>query len=144
MIAGQMLDLQSEKTPSLSNENIIKHIEEMKTGCLIAYACQAGAILGNASEEQYNCITSYARKIGIAFQISDDILDVIGDQVLMGKTLGKDASQNKLTFVSLYGLEEAKNIATQLIQEAKNQIHIFGKKALILEQLADFIIQRKH
>ncbi len=144
MIAGQMLDLQSEKTPSLSNEEIIKHIEEMKTGCLIAYACQAGAILGNATEQQYNNITTYARKIGIAFQISDDILDVIGDSQLMGKTLGKDASQNKLTFVSLYGLEKAKNIAQQLINEAKDQIRIFDPKSAILEQLADFIIQRNH
>lgn len=144
MIAGQMLDLQSEKTPSLSNEEVIKHIEEMKTGCLIAYSCQAGAILGNASEDQYNRITSYARKIGIAFQISDDILDVIGDSKLMGKTLGKDATQNKLTFVSLYGLEKAKSIAQQLIQEAKEQINTFGPKALVLEELADFIIQRNH
>ena len=116
----------------------------MKTGCLIAYSCQAGAILGNASEDQYNRITFYARKIGIAFQISDDILDVIGDSKLMGKTLVKDATQNKLTFVSLYGLEKAKSIAQQLIQEAKEQIHTFGHKALVLEELADFIIQRNH
>ena len=78
MIAGQMLDLQIDRSPQLSSAEIIKHIEEMKTGCLIAYAAQAGAILGQASTKQYSDITSYARKIGIAFQISDDILDVTG------------------------------------------------------------------
>ena len=144
MIAGQMLDLQTEKSPSLSNEAVIKHIEEMKTGCLIAYACQAGAIIGNASDEEYNIITSYARKIGIAFQISDDILDVIGDSKLMGKTLGKDALQDKLTFVSLYGLDQAKKIAQDLISQAKEAISHFGDKAKNLCDLADFIIARNH
>lgn len=144
MIAGQMLDLINEKTASLSNEEIIKHIEEMKTGRLIAYACQAGAILGNASPQQYLNITTYARKIGIAFQITDDILDVIGDEKLMGKTLGKDINQQKLTFVSLYGLEQAKEIASQLINEAKENISIFGEDAEDLIKLADFIITRNH
>ena len=144
MIAGQMLDLQAEKSPSLSNEEVIKHIEEMKTGCLIAYACQAGAILGNASAKEYEIITTYARNIGIAFQISDDILDVIGDSALMGKTLGKDAIQDKLTFVSLYGLDQAKKIAEDLISKAKEAISHFGEKAEDLCNLADFIISRNH
>ncbi len=144
MIAGQMLDLQTDKSPELSSEEVIKHIEEMKTGCLIAYACQAGAILGNASAEQYAAITTYARKIGIAFQISDDILDVIGDSALMGKTLGKDAAQGKLTFVSLYGLEQAQTIAAQLISEAKEALAPFGSQADDLKDLADFIISRNH
>ena len=144
MIAGQMLDLQTEKSPELSNEEIIKHIEEMKTGCLIAYACQAGAILGNASQQEYEIITTYARNIGIAFQISDDILDVIGDSHLMGKTLGKDALQDKLTFVSLYGLKQAKQIAEDLVSQAKKTISYFGESAKNLCDLADFIIARNH
>ena len=144
MIAGQMLDLQTDKTPELSNEQVIKHIEEMKTGCLIAYACQAGAILGNASNEEYNIITDYARKIGIAFQISDDILDVIGDSKLMGKTLGKDEKQGKLTFVSLYGLDKAKSIAEGLISDAQKIISIFDNDTTDLHDLADFIINRNH
>ena len=144
MVAGQMLDLQTEKTPSLSSEEIIKHIEEMKTGCLIAYAAQAGAILGKASSEQYQAITDYARAIGIAFQIADDILDVIGDEALMGKTLGKDASQNKLTFVSLYGLDSARNNAKELIEKAKSSLRIFKTDTQDLRDLADFIISRDH
>ena len=142
MIAGQMLDLQTDKSPELSSEEIIKHIEEMKTGCLIAYAVQAGAIIGNASSEEYTALTTYARKIGIAFQISDDILDVIGDSALMGKTLGKDAKQGKLTFVSLYGLDNARQKAEKLITEAKESLQFFGSKAADLKDLADFIISR--
>ena len=144
MIAGQMLDLQTEKSPNLSNENVMKHIEEMKTGCLIAYACQSGAILGNATKKEYEIITTYARNIGIAFQISDDILDVVGDSSLMGKTLGKDALQDKLTFVSLYGLDKAKSIAQELIAQAKQTISHFGESAKDLCDLADFIISRNH
>ena len=132
MIAGQM------------SEEVIKHIEEMKTGCLIAYAVQAGAILGGASEKEYATLTTYARKIGIAFQISDDILDVTGDSALMGKTLGKDAAQGKLTFVSLYGLETARQIADNLIAEAKEALTPFGPAASDLSNLADFIISRNH
>lgn len=142
MIAGQMLDLQIDRSPQLSSAETIKHIEEMKTGCLIAYAAQAGAILGQASTKQYSDITSYARKIGIAFQISDDILDVTGDSSLMGKTLGKDTAQNKLTFVSLYGLDKARLIAADLIDQAKQELASFGDKASPLKQLADFIISR--
>jgi farnesyl diphosphate synthase len=144
MIAGQMLDLQNDKTPELSSETIIKHIEEMKTGCLISYACQSGAILGNASDEQYTAITNYARNIGIAFQITDDILDVIGDSKLMGKTLGKDSSQGKLTFVSLYGLDKARQIASSLVTSAKQSLSLFKEKAQDMQDLADFIINRSN
>jgi farnesyl diphosphate synthase len=144
MIAGQMLDLQTDKSPELSSEAVIKHIEEMKTGCLIAYAAQAGAILGHATPAQYEAITTYARRIGVAFQITDDILDVTGDAALMGKTLGKDAAQGKLTFVSLYGLEKAQQIAADLIAQAKDALKIFGAKAEDLTELADFIVARDH
>ena len=144
MIAGQMLDIQTDKTPSLSSEEIIKHIEEMKTGCLIAYAVQAGAIIGNADKKTYDALTGYARKIGIAFQISDDILDVIGNQELMGKTLRKDIDQSKLTFVSLYGLKQAQDIASDLITKAKDDLAQFGSRAKELQDLADFIISRNH
>lgn len=144
MIAGQMLDIQTEKTPQMSSEEIIKHIEEMKTGCLISYACQAGALLGNASADEYQTISEYSRNIGIAFQISDDILDVEGDAKLMGKTLGKDSAQGKLTFVSLYGLNKAKELARRLTDEAKQKISLFGPKSTNLCMLADFIINRNH
>jgi farnesyl diphosphate synthase len=80
----------------------------------------------------------------VAFQITDDILDVTGDAALMGKTLGKDAEQGKLTFVSLYGLEKAQQIAADLIAQAKDALKIFGTKAEDLAELADFILARDH
>ena len=114
----------------------------MKTGRLIRFACEAGAVLGKASAEEIAALTVYSRKIGVAFQIADDILDVEGDQQLVGKTLNKDAEQGKLTFVGLYGLEKAKQMSRELITEAKQALHPFGAKAETLKQLADFIISR--
>lgn len=144
MIAGQILDLSAEKFDlNLSPDILINKIEEMKTGRLIRFAVEAGAILGGATIEQHNALMVYARKIGQTFQISDDILDVEGDQGLVGKTLHKDGSQNKLTFVSLYGLEKAKEIARQLTQDAKIALNIFGSDAQTLSDLAQFIIDRK-
>ena len=144
MIAGQMLDLYAEnlKNPS-EPEKLIKNIEEMKTGRLLRYACEAGAMLGNARDEKYQALIDYSRRIGIAFQIADDILDVEGDQALVGKTLNKDAEQGKITFVSIYGLSKAKQIAKDFISEAEHVLNIFGNKADTLKQLAHYIIERK-
>ena len=144
MIAGQMLDLYAEnlKNPS-EPEKLIKNIEEMKTGRLLRYACEAGAILGNDRDEKYQALIDYSRRIGIAFQIADDILDVEGDQALVGKTLNKDAEQGKITFVSIYGLSKAKQIAKDFISEAEHVLNIFGNKADTLKQLAHYIIERK-
>ncbi len=145
MVAGQMLDLYAETAPKEeNNEKLILRIEEMKTGRLIRYACEAGAILGKADMEERLAIVNYARKIGLAFQIADDILDVEGNQELMGKKLQKDADQGKATFVSIYGLDKAKEIAHDLIKEAKESIAIFGAKAQTLQNLADFIIERQN
>lgn len=145
MIAGQMLDILSEHDRSgLEADVLIKHIEEMKTGRLISFACLAGAILGGASAEQEQSLLAYSRGIGIAFQISDDILDVVGNQDLMGKKLRKDDIQGKLTFVSLYGLDKAKEIAAELIADACHSLDIFGEKAQNLKDLAQFIISRDH
>lgn len=144
MVAGQMLDLYAEKLPASTDpEPLIKHIEEMKTGRLIRYACEAGAILGKATPPQRQALVNYARNIGIAFQIADDILDVEGEQELVGKTLNKDADQGKVTFVTLYGLENAKQIAKQLISQAKNDLSIFNKPET-LQALAQYIIDRKY
>lgn len=144
MIAGQMLDLYAETAPQDNDsETLIMRIEEMKTGALIAYACEAGAILGNADAKQRQVLLKYSRKIGQAFQIADDILDIEGDVALMGKALQKDADHGKVTFVSLYGLDKAKAIARQLIDEAKTALDIFGAKAETLKALAEYIINRQ-
>lgn len=144
MVAGQMLDLISEQNSSLDTEEIIKHIEEMKTGRLISFACQAGAILGHADPIQSQALYTYSRGIGIAFQIADDILDVSGSEEKMGKTLKKDEAQGKLTFVKLYGLETAKQIAQDYITQAEDALIMFEDKADTLRLLARFIIERDH
>ena len=144
MVAGQTLDLYAEKNAGTGSETLIRHIEEMKTGRLIRFACEAGGVLGNADEKTLQVLTAYSRKIGIAFQIADDILDVEGDQVLVGKTLNKDAAQGKATFVSLLGVEKAKQLARGYIDDAKELIGIFGEKSAALSALADFIIERKN
>ena len=145
MVAGQTLDLYAENATDVSNpQALIENIEKMKTGCLLKYACESGAIIGDASQQELEALGVYARKIGQTFQISDDILDATGDEQKVGKTLKKDANQNKLTFVSLLGLEKAKEIEKKLTSEAIDALSIFGSKAEILAALADFIITRDH
>lgn len=145
MIAGQMLDLYASSLTSCDEvENVITRIEKMKTGCLLLYACQAGAIIGGANKLQFEALSRYARKIGQAFQIADDILDVEGNQAKVGKTLKKDSVQGKMTFVSCYGLETAKKMAQELIKQAKDELVVFGDKAETLKALADFIINREY
>ena len=144
MIAGQMLDLCAEQSPEEDNARLITRIEVLKTGCLIRFACEAGALLGGAAPEQRQALVTYARAIGQTFQISDDILDIEGSPELMGKTLNKDRQQGKVTFVSLYGLEQAKAIAADLTEQAKTALRPFGAPAEELCSLADFIITRNH
>lgn len=144
MVAGQMLDLYSEKNfATHDQEAIIYRIEEMKTGRLLRFACEAGAVLGSANQKQRQALITYSRKIGMTFQIADDILDIEGNPQLVGKTLNKDAAQGKLTFVSLYGLEPARQIAQKLTSEAIEALQIFGTQAQTLQDLATFIIERK-
>ena len=144
MVAGQMLDLYSEKGVKIDNpEEIIQHIEEMKTGRLLRFAVEAGAVLGQAPQDKYDSLITYSRKIGVAFQITDDILDIEGSVEQMGKTLGKDTAQGKMTFVRLYGLDKAKQIAKDLIDEAKDALAPFGQDANALKELANFIINRR-
>ena len=147
MVAGQMIDLAVENSDIEkleSKEAVIERIEEMKTGRLLRYACEAGAILGGANEKERLAIVEYSRKIGRSFQIVDDILDAVGDEKLVGKTLKKDKNQNKLTFVNLYGLDKAKEISDNLIREAKKSLEIFGAKATVLLELADYMGTRKY
>ena len=105
---------------------------------------EAGAVLGGADEKELQALISYARRIGIAFQITDDILDLTGDERTMGKTLHKDEQQNKMTFVSLYGLDTARKIAEELTAAAREDIAFFGNRAQNLQNLAAYIVDRNH
>lgn len=145
MIAGQVLDLYTDSHQNFPNpEEIIKHTEELKTGCLLRYPCEAGAILGNATSDERSILIKFSRNLGIAFQITDDILDIEGDEKLVGKTLKKDSKQHKLNFVSIYGVTEAKKIAAKLIEEAEILIDSFGPSATHLKQLSRYFLTRNH
>lgn len=145
MVSGQTLDIYAVPTGSqAADEAIISRLEEMKTGRLLRYACEAGAVLGQAALPLRQVLIAYSRKIGQAFQIADDILDRTGDQQLVGKTLHKDDKQSKFTFVSYYGIESARRKAEELINGAVEEISIFGDKAENLQSLAQYIIDRKY
>ena len=144
MVSGQTLDLYAEKMDAASPDTaVITRLEEMKTGRLLRYACEAGAVLGQAALSERNPLITYSRKIGQAFQIADDILDREGDQKLVGKTLHKDDSQNKCTFVSCFGIEAARKKAETLIAEAVESVAVFGVRAENLQNIAHYIIARK-
>ncbi|MBQ3420615.1 MAG: polyprenyl synthetase family protein, partial [Romboutsia sp.] len=105
---------------------------------------KAGAITGDATVDELEKITKYAKNIGLSFQIVDDILDVVGDESKLGKKVGSDIENNKSTYPSLLGLEKSKHIAYELIQEAKENINSINKNTNFLSDLADYIIDREY
>jgi len=140
MAGGQMLDLQAEReTP---DEAGIHLLQSMKTGALLRYGCEAGAILGGASGRDRERLRQFGEKIGAAFQLADDILDVTSTTEEMGKKVAKDAEAGKGTLVSLYGLEQAKAMAGGLVREAEALLEPFGEKADMLKACARFIVER--
>lgn len=142
MIGGQVVDVQSE------NEQIPKekldYIHNNKTAAIIIGCMRAGAIIGDANGEQIDEITKYAKNIGLSFQIVDDILDIVGDEAKLGKKVGSDIDNNKSTYPSLLGLEKSKEIANELISEAKKSIEKLSENVEFLNGLADYIIAREY
>lgn len=138
MAGGQAIDLAAVGKPLTQTE--LETMHQLKTGALIQAAAMLGAISG--SQEQIVAIQTYAMNIGLAFQVVDDILDVEADSSTLGKTAGKDANSNKPTYVSILGLDQAKNHAKQLYENAVMALSPFGNKAQRLRELADFITQR--
>lgn len=142
MAGGQMLDLEAESARINDMARIIT-LQAMKTGALFRFACRSGAILGKAGEREHAALTLYADRIGLAFQIADDILDVESSSAAMGKATGKDHDAGKATFVDLLGLDGAKAEARKLIGEAKDALSDFGDKARFLSAAADYVIDRQ-
>jgi farnesyl diphosphate synthase len=140
MVLGQAQDIQAEKSKVNLNINDITSLQQNKTGALIEWSAISGAILSNQDDGK---LLDYAKSIGLAFQIQDDILDIEGDAVLAGKRLQKDVSAGKATFVSLLGIEDAKLRAKELIEEAIDALSDYGDKAEPMRQVAKFIIERK-
>lgn len=142
MVGGQMIDMTAAQ--DALDAGGLTRLQKMKTGALISYAVDAGAILGNAEASERQALASFAHDIGLAYQIADDVLDVVGDPALLGKTAGKDIAQEKSTFVSLLGVERAREQALQLSQQAVGYLDIFGERAGLLRDAATFVIQRRN
>jgi geranylgeranyl diphosphate synthase type II len=141
MVGGQVVDIQSEGKPV--DPSLVNFIHSHKTGALIHASVTSGAILGEGTEDQVNAISSYGEKIGLAFQIADDILDVEGDRETMGKGVGGDARKKKITFPAAVGLQKAKEIQGCLVEEAVGALKAFDEKADPLRRIAVYIIERK-
>ena len=142
MVGGQMIDLIGEK--QALNLEQIEMLQDKKTGALLMFACTASAVAAKASVTQLNALKTYAKCIGLMFQITDDILDVVGDSTIVGKTLGKDETETKSTFVSVLGLEAARQKAADLGVQAENALTLFGQEADPLKQAARFILERNY
>jgi farnesyl diphosphate synthase len=150
MVGGQMLDLEAEgrftsdaKPLSLSATEI-STLQSMKTGALLSAACEAGAILGRADKESKNSLMKFAHVFGLAFQLSDDMIDAEGDVKTVGKRVGKDADRGKATLVSKLGSSGARKKLSELIAEAETSLSVFGEKAAMLVSAAKFLATREH
>jgi farnesyl diphosphate synthase len=141
MVGGQMIDLIAE-TQTLEL-GAITRLQRMKTGALIAFACEAGAILAKASSDLRLALRGYAHDLGLAFQIADDLLDVEGSAEETGKPVGADAAAGKATFVSILGVERARAQAELLINQAVAHLDLFEQRAELLRQVARFVIDRR-
>src|SRR5204863_1061382 len=118
-------------------------LQAMKTGALFRFACLAGAILGQASAAERAALALYADRIGLAFQIADDILDVESSSAALGKATNKDKAAGKATFVDLLGLGGAKAEARKLVGEAQDALALFGSRAVVLAAAADYVVGRR-
>ncbi len=141
MAGGQALDLAAET--STPDEAGIVTLQAMKTGALIRFACEAGAIIANADAESRRLMRTYGETIGRAFQLADDLLDLTADAQTMGKATGKDAARGKATLVSLRGQDWARTELTRLVNEATALLEPFGASADMLVETARFVADRK-
>ncbi|MEP6901640.1 MAG: polyprenyl synthetase family protein [Actinomycetota bacterium] len=141
MVDGQLLDLEAEgKTVSLED---LENIHQNKTGAMISVSARSGAIIAEASQIQLETITNYASKLGLLFQITDDLLDVTQTTEILGKTAGKDERAEKATYPSIFGIEETRNLAEKVHAEAIGFLEQIEKPTEILREIAGFILKRK-
>ncbi len=140
MVGGQMIDMDVEGVSDIGH---ITRLQRLKTGALIAFACDAGAIMGKASPQMHRALTNYAQDLGLAFQIVDDLLDVEGDAAVMGKATRKDQKAGKATFVTVLGPERARAQAELLAKQAAKHLELFDEKADLLRELAAYVVDRR-
>jgi len=143
LAGGQVMDLKSEGQPDVGMETLT-WIHTHKTAALLKAAVASGAVIAGATDAQVAACEEYALKIGLAFQVADDILDVEASSEELGKTAGKDEAVDKTTYPKLLGLDRSKEVAAELVAEAKAALAEFGEAAAPLNGLADYIINRKN
>ena len=143
MCGGQMLDMLAEQAGAPLDEPAIGRLQLLKTGRLIEFSAEAGAILGKAPMSQRQALAAYGRDLGAAFQIADDLLDVTASAAETGKRTGKDAEAGKATLVTLLGVERARLQADRLAEQAIRHLDSFGERADLLRALAAYTVQRK-
>ena len=141
MVGGQMLDLLAEKTEF--DLGTISRLQRMKTGRLMSFACESGAILGKTGGPQRRALCNYAHDLGLAFQVTDDILDVEADPQDTGKDTRKDKDAGKATFVSTMGKDQARERAEMLVHQAIAHLKIFDGRATMLKDLALYVLERR-
>jgi farnesyl diphosphate synthase len=141
MVGGQMMDMMLEGQAPAPHE--IARLQHMKTAALIAYSCEAGAILGEASQPMRNALSAYGRDLGLAFQIADDLLDEEGEAAQTGKAVRKDAARGKPTAISTLGRDKARLRARELAAQASRHLDLFDEKAELLRAAADFVVERR-
>ncbi|MCC2663829.1 MAG: Farnesyl diphosphate synthase [Geminicoccaceae bacterium] len=140
MCGGQMVDLEAEGR-TLGLDQVLE-LQRLKTGALLAYACEAGAILGAAGEPSRAVLSAYAADLGLAFQIQDDLLDLTGDAALAGKDLGRDQAAGKATVVGLLGVEGARRRLRELAASANRHLDRLDREAAVLREVFEFVISR--
>ncbi|MEO0450092.1 MAG: polyprenyl synthetase family protein [Pseudomonadota bacterium] len=142
MVGGQMIDMLEGESPR--DLNTITRMQRLKTGALISYSVEAGGIIGGANESERQALHGFAHDLGLAYQISDDLLDALGDEANVGKPLRTDETAGKANFVTLLGIEQAQERVRLLAAQAKEHLAIFRNRANILLQSVDFVLDRKH
>lgn len=141
MVGGQVMDIASEGQEI--EPHLLEYIHSHKTGALIAASVCAGAIIGGASSSQLRALNSYGERMGLAFQVIDDLLDVRGEEKKLGKAVGKDRAKGKATYPALFGIAESRRKAEVLVREALNHLQPFDRRANPLREIARFILERK-
>ncbi|WP_432665212.1 polyprenyl synthetase family protein [Wukongibacter baidiensis] len=142
MIGGQVVDLESEG--KRIEKETLDFIHLTKTSALIEASIMAGAMIGGATENQCEALQTYGRGIGLAFQIIDDILDVVGDEAKLGKKVGSDIDNEKSTYPSIYGIEKSKEMASELFENSLTSLELFDEKADFLRKLVEFLRSREY
>lgn len=145
LVGGQVVDLESEgMEPGQHTYELLRSIHTRKTGALFHCALRSGALLGGLTGTDLDAIDTYAENFGLAFQITDDILDVIGDSTTLGKPTGSDTRHDKLTYPKIFGIERSRDMALEAVEAGKASLSSFGVQADRLIKLAQYVVERNH